>query len=821
MRAGWLGGFAAAALVFAAASGQTAHAGDVLPYDWTGFYVGVNAGSANGSYDPTTTFPQGANNYIFHPRDVNAVNAAGQQSIKPAGFIGGVQGGYNWQFGFAVAGVDAGLDYLNLNGAANSGAVRYPAGGSGFTNNSFRLNQFVISSYANADWLLTLRPRLGIAAGNWLFYGTGGLAVTRLHGQFLFTDGNAKGFVSGAAQESDINSLRAGYIVGGGVETAVTDHIRLRAEYDYLSFGTVYGQQTSTNLICCFNPPATQPSTVSMDLKANLVRVGLNYNFGDPNGASVGDPWSKPPAIFARAMPEPSNWEFDVGTRLWLSSGTVGAPNPLLDITPPPSLMNSRLTYENVDAWSGETFARIDHKTGFFVKGFLGGGGITRGTLVDEDFPGFGGAYSNTTSSLNGHIGYANIDVGYTFLRAPGAKVGAFVGYNYFTQHINGYGCNQVAGDTTCVGVDSNFQVFAEDERYDSLRVGLAAEFMLSEKWKFSADAAYLPRIKFTGQDDHNLRELLLLESANDGDGAMLEAILGYNVTPNWNVGVGGRYWAWNMRDGQVYFDFLGGAPTIPQYARYNSERYGVFVQSDYRWGDTTRPPQAAMASAESAPMNWTGVYVGGHLGGAIANNRWADPFGSTVSSGLVNVPGFGDTIHSTGPVGGAQAGIDWQTGHWLVGVTGNWSAADLRGENTCFSGIGGLNCQNIVKDVGTVAGRFGYAWDRALVYAKGGGAGARIEYTVLGATAGNSLGCGTTSVSAYGWMAGGGLEYALSENWSTMFDYEHIDLGTIGVNFPSVGLVNAQTIGIRQTIDLVKLGVNYRFAWGGFAARS
>jgi len=815
MRGALVGGLATATLLLVAASGQPAIAGDPPAYDWTGFYAGVNAGAASGSFDPTTSIPQGAANYIFHPRDVEAVNAFGQQSIKTSGVIGGLQAGYNWQSGAIVAGLEAGLDYLHLNGAASSGAVHFPAGGSTYGSGGFKFNQFVLSSYTSADWLLTLRPRLGFAAGNWLFYGTGGLALTRLQGEFLFTDGNAKGFVSGAAQENDVNSLRAGYIVGGGIETAVTDRLRLRAEYNYVDFGTVYGNQTSTNLQCCFTPPAVQPSTSSMDLKANLVRVGLNYSFGGPNQAfASADPWA--------AAANPSDWEFDVGTRLWLNSGTVGAPQPILDITPPPSLMNSRLTYENVTAWSGETFARLDHKTGFFVKGFLGAGGVTGGALIDEDFPGFGGAYSSTTTALKGSIGYANVDLGYSFLQAPGAKVGAFVGYNYFTQHINGFGCTQVAGDTTCVGVDPNFQVFGEDERYDSLRLGLTAEFMLGEKWKFSAEAAYLPRVKLTAQDDHNLRELFLVETANQGDGAMLEAILGYSVTPNWNVGVGGRYWAWNMHDGQVYFDFLGSGPTIPQYGRYNSERYGVFVQSDYRWGGAAPPADAALASAAPvAPMNWTGFYVGGHLGGAIGNDRWSDPFGPTISFGLVNVAGFGDTVHGTGPAGGAQAGINWQSGPWVIGLQGDWSATDIRGENTCFSGIGGLNCQSIVKDVGTLAGRFGYAWGRALIYAQGGGAEGRIAYTVLGETAGNSLGVGITSVSAFGWVAGAGLEYALTDNWTTVFDYEHIDLGTIGVNFPSVGLVNAQTIGIRQTIDLVKLGVNYKFDWRGFAAHS
>jgi hypothetical protein len=60
--------------------------------------------------------------------DVAAVNAAGAQSIKPLGFSGGEQIGYNRQFGRFVLGLEADLDYLHLNGAANSGAKLYPVG---------------------------------------------------------------------------------------------------------------------------------------------------------------------------------------------------------------------------------------------------------------------------------------------------------------------------------------------------------------------------------------------------------------------------------------------------------------------------------------------------------------------------------------------------------------------------------------------------------------------------------------------------------------------------------------------------------------------
>jgi len=145
-------------------------------YNWSGFYAGVNAGAAWGSYDPVTST---VNDTYFNPGNLPAVNAGGSQSIKPKGFMGGEQIGYNWQSGKFVVGVEADLDYLHLNGAANSGALAYPVNPGNF---------FVVSSYANSDWLLTLRPRVGIASNNWLFYATGGLAVTNIKADLLFRE---------------------------------------------------------------------------------------------------------------------------------------------------------------------------------------------------------------------------------------------------------------------------------------------------------------------------------------------------------------------------------------------------------------------------------------------------------------------------------------------------------------------------------------------------------------------------------------------------------------------------------------------------------
>lgn len=771
-------------------------------HNWTGFYIGATAGATWGSYDPETSTAGGA---YLDAASAAAVNAAGIQSIKPSGFAAGIEGGYNWQTGSLLLGVEADLQAVHLNGATNSGAVIYPGTPAG--------KSFTITSYGNADWLLTARPRVGFVAPNhWLFYATGGLALTRLQSDYSFIDDN------GPAEETGkLDSVRAGYAVGGGVEAPLTDRLSLKAEYLHVDFANAAGAVTANSLATAF---PGQVFTHSGDLKADLVRAGLNYRFGGSRTRPTSDailPFKVPP--WKAQPPLNTAWEFEAGVRVWFSSGSIGAANPLLGFPPPPSDLVSRLIYSGLDAVSGEAFARVDHASGFFVKGNLGAGGVGRGQLNDEDFYADSPAYSNTRSSASGHIGYATIDFGYNFLTAPGAKVGAFVGYNYYAQAINTHGCSQIAGSDICAPASpSNLLVITENNNFNSLRVGLSSEAMLSDRLKLTADAAYVPWVNYTGLDDHLLRQLLLLQSASSGDGVMLEGMLDYNITNAWSVGVGGRYWAWNMNTGGETFDELAGSSaSSTQLARYTSERYGMFVQSNYKWGDVT--PVAAAPASTAAPMNWTGFYLGGNMGGGWSFGNWSDPFGSAPSGvGGTNIAGFGDTTQATGPLGGGQIGANWQTGPWVFGAQADAAVTNMRGENTCFSGIGGINCQHAVNFLGTITGRVGYAWDRSLAYVKGGGAWTDTTYNLLGNTADKrtilALGTGSTSLTEWGWTLGGGLEYALTDHWTAFAEYDYIGIGSVTVPFPTVARINSQSINVKQSVDFFKLGVNYKFDW-------
>ncbi len=813
----------------------SANAGDVAPasmpvwassqYNWNGFYAGVVAGAVWGQYDPRTS--TGIDGYVHAP-GAAAITAAGAQTIKPSGFVSGIEGGYNWRSGNWLLGVEADLQAVHLNGATNSGAIPYPGNPA---------LAFTVTSYGNADWLLTARPRIGfIAPNNWLLFATGGLALTQLQTDFSFVDDN------GAQESGKIDTLKAGFAVGGGVEAPLTDRLSIKADYLHVAFSNTAGMSTSNNLLPSF---PGQVFTHSSDLRADLFRAGLNYRFGGPDPApGVGTILPVKAPLLPAAPSFFQNWQLETGTRLWLSTGTYGGPDPLID-TPPPTLA-SRLVYSDLDALSGETFFRADHASGFFVKGYLGAGGINSGSLNDEDFFPAATAYSNTLSSASGNIGYATIDAGYNFLRTPGAKVGAFIGYNYYEEDINAYGCVQLAASTgscpTAPGLPANLLTLTDDNHFNSLRVGLSSQLMLTDKLRLTGDAAYLPWVSFTGFDDHLLRQLLLPEASNSGDGVMLEAMLDYYITPNWSVGVGGRYWAWNMNTGTETFEFLAPPSSLVETARFNAERYGAFVQTSYHWGETTHAaatsamPTKAPAMLASDPMNWTGWYVGGQLGGGVDIARWSDPFGSPsggpgpggpgpVRHGAPapppppDVAGFGDTTHATGPLGGAQIGANWQTGRWVLGAELDASLAHIRGENTCFSGLGGINCQHVVNALGSVTGRVGYAFDRSLAYVKAGGAWTDTTYNLFGNTLAQTLGTGSTSETVWGWTAGIGLEYAITNHWTTFAEYDHIGLPPTTVPFPTVAVVSAANIVVTQSADLFKMGVNYKFDFGPWTA--
>ncbi len=279
-------GFSLAASVAISAGGLGAHAADMpatsskytpalvtAPVSvWNGWYVGLNAGGAWGhSNDPTNSpFCPGATCYFFANNAALVNSAGGAMSANPTGFTGGLQAGYNWQTGSFVAGIEADFEYFGQE-ASRSASGLYGAGAAP------PFNVFNLNSSLQANWLFTLRPRVGVATGNWLFYGTGGLAVAQIKANWSFSD-NCCRVDQSTTESASASSTKAGWAVGAGVEHALPGNYLIGVEYLYVKFNSV--SAISNNLTSV--PPPNYPGQTffhSADLSSNIVRLRLSKLF--------------------------------------------------------------------------------------------------------------------------------------------------------------------------------------------------------------------------------------------------------------------------------------------------------------------------------------------------------------------------------------------------------------------------------------------------------------------------------------------------------------------------------------------------------------
>jgi outer membrane immunogenic protein len=240
---------------------KTPSAAPAAVINWTGFYVGGNAGGAWGTDRVTSALNAPA---PFLAVDTAAVSSAASPRLNPTGFTGGVQAGYNWQTGSWVWGGEADFDYLGLK-ASNNATLPFPStlpGGAAGPPTAF----FSTATSESADWLLTLRQRAGWAIENWLFYVTGGLAV----GHEKFNQSVA--LVAPTVATVGISPTRVGWTVGAGAEYALSQKWSVKAEYLHVDLGSV-----ATSAM--FMPPfAGLTLAGTTRLTTEIARAGLNYH---------------------------------------------------------------------------------------------------------------------------------------------------------------------------------------------------------------------------------------------------------------------------------------------------------------------------------------------------------------------------------------------------------------------------------------------------------------------------------------------------------------------------------------------------------------
>ena len=206
----------------------------------------------------------------------------------------------------------------------------------------------------------------------------------------------------------------------------------------------------------------------------------------------------------------------------------------------------------------------------------------------------------------------------------------------------------------------------------------------------------------------------------------------------------------------------------------------------------------------------WTGFYLGGNVGAGFANERLLDIF-PTPDLALDGSP------NTAGWVGGLQLGYNYQYRWLVVGVEGTWDWAGVNSSFGCFS-FGNQRCTFNSEWFATLVGKFGVAVGSALFYADGGAAWTRDTFTDVATTAASRGGVPSLPGDLFeggqirsGWTVGGGVEYLLSPNWSVFAEYSYMNFGERALTL-SDGLGNAFPEDVKQTVQLVRVGFDYRF---------
>jgi outer membrane immunogenic protein len=272
--------------VCAAGFAASAHAADLTPIaatesykdqipvtSWTGFYLGLNGGYGWSA----------GNSTLYAEAALNGSPAVDSpiSSFEKSGGFGGGQIGYNLQRSNFVFGIETDIQGGEVGGHASASATS-------------AVNQFTYitaTTYreSHLDWFGTVRGRAGYTVDRALIYFTGGFAYGGMSGVASATLDQVGGGAHGGRPIETVNqysvntsAFRTGYVLGGGVEYALTPAWSLKGEYQFIDFGSASGFVGYHDL---FYHGASGRGNYTIDQNYNTVRVGLNYKLEAPDEA--------------------------------------------------------------------------------------------------------------------------------------------------------------------------------------------------------------------------------------------------------------------------------------------------------------------------------------------------------------------------------------------------------------------------------------------------------------------------------------------------------------------------------------------------------
>ena len=199
--------------------------------------------------------------------------------------------------------------------------------------------------------------------------------------------------------------------------------------------------------------------------------------------------------------------------------------------------------------------------------------------------------------------------------------------------------------------------------------------------------------------------------------------------------------------------------------------------------------PPAYIAPA----FSWTGLYLGGQIGFAWGQDTFSGYGPGYAFSGVQSNP--------SGVVGGAHVGYNYQINQFVIGLEGDVEGLSY-GKSYQY---GNTYYNSHIPVQGSVRGRLGFALDRALFYVTGGGSFADFNTTYQGPFGYTSL-----NRSVAGWTLGGGIEYAITNNWTARAEYRYADYGSF-TDYPSL-LYGVSATTHHETTNAVRLGFSYKF---------
>jgi outer membrane immunogenic protein len=222
--------------------------------------------------------------------------------------------------------------------------------------------------------------------------------------------------------------------------------------------------------------------------------------------------------------------------------------------------------------------------------------------------------------------------------------------------------------------------------------------------------------------------------------------------------------------------------------------------------------------------FSWTGFYVGASVGGASTNQDYSHtPTGSWPISSPASVPILTDngsgTLSGDSVTAGILVGYLGQSGNIVFGYEADFNGWDVSGRSVVTGPFpsGSLGTYTTEGDsdwFATFRGRLGVAFGRTLLYGTGGLAVGEVSisqsvfFSSVGSAASGSHTAGVT-----GWVAGGGIEFAVTKNWTVRGEYLHIDMGSVTTNlvhptFPTF----THSVKSDLTSDVGRFAINYKF---------